>query len=331
MAALVTVVGPTPFRYAALMTIAFIFPGQGAQTPGMGKSLHDAFGSAREVFQEIDEALGEKLSRLIFEGPADELTLTANTQPALMAVSLAAMRALEREFGVSSSKALYVAGHSLGEYSALAAAGALSISDTAKLLRARGNAMQAAVPVGEGAMAALIGKVDVATAEAIATEGAAAGIVVVANDNNAGNVVISGDKAGVDAALAAAKAKGVRAIPLKVSAPFHSPLMQPAADVMAGALATTEIAPLAVPLVANVTARPINEPATIRRLLVEQVTGRVRWRESVEWMAGEGGVARFVEVGAGNQLSGMVKRNAPDAEALALNEPADLEAFAKTV
>ena len=313
------------------MTIAFIFPGQGAQAPGMGKSLYDAFASAREVFQEIDEALGEKLSRLIFEGPADELTLTANTQPALMAVSLAAMRALGREFGVNIGKGLYVAGHSLGEYSALAAAGALSVSDTAKLLRTRGNAMQAAVPVGEGAMAALIGKVDVATAEAIAAEGAASGVVVVANDNNAGNVVISGDKAGVDAALAAAKAKGVRAIPLKVSAPFHSPLMQPAADVMAGALATTEIAPLAVPLVANVTARPINEPATIRRLLVEQVTGRVRWRESVEWMAGEGGVARFVEVGAGNQLSGMVKRNAPDAEALALNEPADLEAFAKTV
>ncbi len=313
------------------MTIAFIFPGQGAQAPGMGKSLYDAFGSAREVFQEIDEALGEKLSRLIFEGPADELTLTANTQPALMAVSLAAMRALEREFGVHVAKALYVAGHSLGEYSALAAAGAFSLSDAAKLLRTRGNAMQAAVPVGEGAMAALIGKVDVATAEAIAAEGAAAGIVVVANDNNVGNVVISGDKAGVDAALAAAKAKSVRAIPLKVSAPFHSPLMQPAADAMAGALATTEIAPLAVPLVANVTARPINEPAAIRRLLVEQVTARVRWRESVEWLAGEGGVARFVEVGAGNQLSGMVKRNAPDAEALALNQPADLEAFAKTV
>lgn len=313
------------------MTIAFIFPGQGAQTPGMGKLLYDAFGSAREVFQEIDEALGEKLSRLIFEGPADELTLTANTQPALMAVSLAAMRALELEFGVGVGKARYVAGHSLGEYSALGASGALRLSDAAKLLRTRGNAMQAAVPVGEGAMAALIGKVDVATAEAIAAESASAGVVVVANDNNVGNVVISGDKAGIDAALAAAKAKGVRAIPLKVSAPFHSPLMQRAADAMAGALATTEIAPLVVPLVANVTARPISEPATIRRLLVEQVTGRVRWRESVEWMAGEGGVARFVEVGAGNQLSGMVKRNAPDAEALALNEPADLEAFAKTV
>lgn len=313
------------------MSIAFIFPGQGSQTPGMGRSLFDAFGAAREVFEEVDDALGERLSKLIFEGPADELTLTANAQPALMAVSLAAMRALDREFSVNADKALFVAGHSLGEYSALAAAGALSVSDAAKLLRKRGQAMQAAVPVGEGAMAALIGKVDVATAEAIAAEGAAAGVVVVANDNNIGNVVISGEKAGVDAALAAAKAKGVRAIPLAVSAPFHSPLMQPAADAMAEALAAANIAPLAAPLVANVTARPINEPATIRKLLVEQVTGRVRWRESVEWMAGEGGVARFVEVGAGKQLSGMVKRNAPDVEALALNEPADLEAFAKTV
>lgn len=316
--------------YLAAMTLAFIFPGQGAQAPGMGKSLHDAFGSAREVFQEVDEALGEKLSRLIFEGPEDELTLTANAQPALMAVSLAVMRALDREFGVQITKAACVAGHSLGEYSALAAAGALSVSDAAKLLRTRGNAMQAAVPVGQGAMAALIGKVDVAQAEEIAKEGSAAGVVVVANDNNVGNVVISGDKAGIDAALAAAKEKGVRAIPLSVSAPFHSPLMQPAADVMAGALATIEISPLAVPLVANVTARPVNEPTTIRRLLVEQVTGRVRWRECVEWMAGEGGVARFIEAGAGRQLSGMVKRGV-GAETFALNEPADLEAFAKTV
>jgi [acyl-carrier-protein] S-malonyltransferase len=313
------------------MTIAFIFPGQGSQAPGMGKTLFDAFGAAREVFQEVDEALGEKLSRLIFEGPADELTLTANAQPALMAVSLAAMRALEREFGVGPSKASFVAGHSLGEYSALAAAGALSVSDAAKLLRTRGNAMQAAVPVGEGAMAALIGKVDVALAEEIAAKGNAAGVCVVANDNNVGNVVISGSKAGIDAALAYAKEKGARAVPLNVSAPFHSPLMSPAAVAMAAALGTTEIAPLATQLVANVTARPVNEPAIIRKLLVEQVTGRVRWRESIEWMAKEGGVTRFVETGAGKQLSGMVKRNAPDAEAVALNEPADLEAFAKTV
>jgi [acyl-carrier-protein] S-malonyltransferase len=283
------------------------------------------------VFQEVDEALGEKLSRLIFEGPADELTLTANAQPALMAVSLAAMRALEREFGVPADKAAFVAGHSLGEYSALAAAGALSISDAAKLLRTRGNAMQAAVPVGEGAMAALIGKVDVALAEEIAAKGAEAGTCVVANDNNVGNVVISGSKAGIDAALAYAKEKGARAIPLNVSAPFHSPLMQPAADAMAEALAQTEIAAFHPGLVANVTAQPVHEPAIVRKLLVEQVTGRVRWRESIEWMASGGGVTRFIEVGAGKQLSGMVKRNAPDAEALALNEPADLEAFAKSV
>jgi [acyl-carrier-protein] S-malonyltransferase len=313
------------------MSTAFIFPGQGSQAPGMGKTVFDAFGAAREVFQEVDDALGEKLSKLIFEGPAEDLTLTANTQPALMAVSMAMVRVLEREFGIGAGKASFVAGHSLGEYSALAAAGALSLSDTARLLRVRGNAMQAAVAPGVGAMAALIGKVDVATAEEIAKEGSAAGVVGVANDNNIGNVVISGDKAGVDAALAAAKAKGVRGIPLAVSAPFHSPLMAPAAEAMAEALARIEIAPLATTLVANVTARPVSEPAMIRKLLVEQVTGRVRWRESVEWMAGEGGVARFVEIGAGKQLSGMVKRNAPDAEALALNEPADLEAFAKTL
>jgi [acyl-carrier-protein] S-malonyltransferase len=313
------------------MTLAFIFPGQGSQAPGMGKGLHDAFGASREVFQEVDDALGEKLSRLIFDGPAEELTLTANAQPALMAVSLAAMRALEREFGLKVTKASFVAGHSLGEYSALAAAGALSVADASRLLRTRGNAMQAAVPVGEGAMAALIGKVDVALAEEIAAKGAEAGPCVVANDNNVGNVVISGSKAGVDAALAYAKEKGARAIPLNVSAPFHSPLMQPAADAMAEALANAAIAPLAVALVANVTAQPVHEPATVRKLLVEQVTGRVRWRESVEWMAQGGGVTRFVEIGAGKQLTGMVKRNAPDAEALALNEPGDLEAFAKSI
>jgi [acyl-carrier-protein] S-malonyltransferase len=248
-----------------------------------------------------------------------------------MAVSLAAMRALDREFGVNVSKAAFVAGHSLGEYSALAAAGALTIADAARLLRTRGNAMQAAVPVGQGAMAALIGKVDVALAEEIAAKGAEAGPCVVANDNNVGNVVISGSKAGIDAALAYAKEKGARAIALNVSAPFHSPLMQPAADAMAEALANAAIAPLIVPVVANVTARPTNEPTAVRKLLVEQVTGRVRWRESIEWMAGDGGVTRFVEVGAGKQLSGMVKRNAPDAEALALNEPAELESFAKTI
>lgn len=321
---------PAPLSRPAMST-AFIFPGQGSQAPGMGKSLYDAFGAAREVFQEVDDALGEKLSRLIFEGPADDLTLTANAQPALMAVSLAAVRTLASEFGVKAEKAAFVAGHSLGEYSALAAAGALSITDAARLLRKRGDAMQAAVPVGAGAMAALIGKVDVATAEEIAAEGAKAGIVVVANDNNIGNVVISGDKAGVDAALVAAKARGVRAVSLAVSAPFHSPLMQPAADVMRDALAAATFASLDVPLVANVTARPVDDPDAIRDLLVEQVTGRVRWRESVEWMATEGGVGRFVEIGAGKQLTGMVKRGAPGVEALALNEPAELEAFAKTL
>jgi [acyl-carrier-protein] S-malonyltransferase len=312
------------------MSIAFIFPGQGSQAPGMGKGLHDAFGAAREVFQEVDEALGEKLSRLIFDGPEDQLTLTANAQPALMAVSLAAMRVLEHEFGVAPSKAAFVAGHSLGEYSALAAAGALPIADAAKLLRTRGNAMQAAVPVGEGAMAALIGKVDVALAEEIAKAGESAGVVVVANDNTVGNVVISGSKAGIDAALEYAKEKGARAILQNVSAPFHSPLMQPAADAMAEALAGATFAPFAPALVANVTARPVSEPASVRKLLVEQVTGRVRWRESVEWMAGEGGVERFVEVGAGKQLSGMVKRGVGK-ETFALNEPADLEAFAKSL
>ncbi|MET0183211.1 MAG: ACP S-malonyltransferase [Caulobacterales bacterium] len=313
------------------MKIAFIFPGQGSQTPGMGKPLFDAFGAAREVFQEVDDALGEKLSKLIFEGPENELTLTANAQPALMAVSLAVTRTLAKEFGTPITKASFVAGHSLGEYSALAAAGALTVSGAAKLLRTRGNAMQAAVPVGKGAMAALIGKVDLALAEEIAAGGREAGIVVVANDNNVGNVVISGEKAAVDAAIEFAKTKGVRAIPLPVSAPFHSPLMEPAAAVMAEALAKAEIAPLAAPVVANVTARPVQEPSAIRKLLVEQVTGRVRWRESLEWMAGEGGVTQFVEAGAGRQLSGMVKRNAPDAKAIALNEPADLEGFAKSV
>lgn len=299
----------------------------------MGKALHDAFAPAREVFQEIDDALGENLSRLIFEGPEDQLGLTANTQPALFAVSMAALRALGAEFRVPVTKAFCVAGHSLGEYSALAAAGGLSVATAARLLRQRGQAMQAAVPVGEGAMAALIGKVDLALAEEIVAEAQSAGVVVVANDNNVGNVVISGSKAGVAAAIEVAKAKSARAVPLNVSAPFHSPLMAPAAEAMREALAETVISPLALPLVANVTARPVQEPARIRDLLVEQVCGRVRWRESVLWMAQEdgGGVTRFVEVGAGKQLTGMVKRNAPEGEALALNEPTDLEAFAKTV
>jgi len=316
--------------------IAFIFPGQGSQAVGMGKELADAFPAAKAVFDEVDSALGESLSKLVWEGPIDTLTLTANAQPALMAVSLAAARALETGFGVKISQAAFVAGHSLGEYSALAAAGALSVTDAAKLLRRRGEAMQAAAPAGTGAMAALIGKVDVEIAEIIALEGSAAGTVVVANDNNSGNVVISGTKAGVEAAIAAAKTKGVKAISLPVSAPFHSPLMAPAAVEMEKALAAARINKPSVPVVANVTARPVTEPVDIRRLLVEQVTGRVRWRESVQWMAesqekGGGGVTRFIETGAGKQLSGMVKRNAPEAETMALNTPADLEAFAKNM
>ena len=313
------------------MTLAFLFPGQGSQAVGMGASLAEAFASAREVFAEVDDALNQKLSLLMREGPEDQLTLTENAQPALMAVSMAAMRALKVEFGVDVTAAAYVAGHSLGEYSALCGAGAISLADTARLLKLRGQAMQRAVPVGRGAMASLIGpKTDLALAEAAAKAGSEVGVCVVANDNNAGNIVISGDKAAVDRAIEAAKALGARAIPLNVSAPFHCPLMQPAADEMAAALAEARIAAPAVPVVANVTARPETDAEVIRRLLVEQVTGRVRWRESMEWMAGEGGVTRFAEVGAGKVLTGMAKRIAPEAESVALNTPEDLEAFAKS-
>jgi [acyl-carrier-protein] S-malonyltransferase len=314
------------------MSLAFIFPGQGSQTVGMGAELAEAFASAREVFQEVDDALSQKLSRLMREGPEADLTLTENAQPALMAVSLAVMRVLEKEMGLPIEKAAFVAGHSLGEYSALAAAGAISLSDTARLLKLRGQAMQRAVPVGQGAMASLIGpKTDVALAEAAAAAGAEVGVCVVANDNNNGNVVISGDRAGVDRAIEKAKELGARAIPLNVSAPFHCPLMQPAADEMAVALAGTTILAPRAPLVANVTARPTLDPEAIRTMLVEQVTGRVRWRESMLWLAGEGGVTRFAEAGAGKVLSGMAKRIAPDAEAIPLNTPADLEAFARSL
>ena len=314
------------------MSLALLFPGQGSQSVGMGAELADAFGSARDVFAEIDEALGQKLSVLMREGPDDQLTLTENAQPALMAVSLATMRALKVEFGIEVSAAAFVAGHSLGEYSALAAAGALTVPDTARLLKLRGRAMQRAVAVGQGAMASLIGpKTDLALAEAAAAVGSKAGVCVVANDNNRGNIVISGDKAAVDIAIAKAKELGARAIPLNVSAPFHCPLMQPAADEMDRALTAAVFMPPVVPVVVNVTARPEADPEAFRRLLVEQVTGRVRWRESMEWMATEGGVTRFVEVGSGKVLGGMAKRIAPDAESLSLNTPADLEAFAASL
>ena len=314
------------------MSLAFIFPGQGSQAVGMGADLADAFASARAVFQEVDDALSQKLSKLMRDGPEDQLTLTENAQPALMAVSLAVMRTLEQEFGVGIDRAAFVAGHSLGEYSALCAAGAITLADTARLLKLRGQAMQRAVPVGEGAMASLIGpKSDVALAEAAAAAGSEVGVCVVANDNNTGNVVISGAKAAVDKAIEKAKELGARAIPLNVSAPFHCPLMQPAADEMAEALAAATIVAPRAPLVANVTARPVLDPALIRGLLVDQVTGRVRWRESMEWLAGEGGVTRFAEIGAGKVLTGMAKRIAPDAEAVALNTPEDLEAFAKSL
>jgi [acyl-carrier-protein] S-malonyltransferase len=314
------------------MSLAFLFPGQGSQAVGMGAELADAFRTARDVFAEVDEALGQHLFRLMREGPEADLTLTENAQPALMAVSLAVARTLEVDFGVSPERAAYAAGHSLGEYSALAATRALKVSDTARLLKLRGQAMQRAVPVGEGAMASLIGpKTDLALAEAAAKEGAEAGVCVVANDNNAGNIVISGAKAAVDRAIAAAKSLGARAIPLNVSAPFHCPLMEPAAREMEAALAETSISRPIVPVAANVLARPVSAPDEIRRLLVEQVTGRVRWRESVEWLATEGGVTRFVELGAGKVLTGMAKRIAPDAEAVALNGPADLEAFANSL
>jgi [acyl-carrier-protein] S-malonyltransferase len=314
------------------MSLAFIFPGQGSQAVGMGAELAEAFAAAREVFEEVDDALGEKLSKLMREGPIETLTLTEYTQPALMAVSVAVARTLEQEFGAPIEKASFVAGHSLGEYSALCAAGALTLADTARLLRRRGQAMQRAVPVGEGAMAALIGpKTDVALAEAAAAVGAEVGVCAVANDNNDGNVVISGTAAAVAKATLKAKELGARAIPVNVSAPFHCALMQPAADEMAEALAAITIAPPRAFLVANVTARPTNDPEAIRRQLVEQVTGRVRWRESVIWMVEEGGVTRFAELGAGKVLTGMVKRIAPDAEAVALNAPADLEAFAKSL
>jgi [acyl-carrier-protein] S-malonyltransferase len=307
------------------MTSAFTFPGQGSQAVGMGKALADAYPEARAVFAEVDDALGEKLSTVIFEGPIETLTLTANAQPALMAVSLAALRVLEANGVDLKRRVAYVAGHSLGEYSALAAAGALSVADAAKLLRIRGKAMQEAVPVGAGAMAALIG-LDLDAARMVAAEAAEGQVCAAANDNGGGQVVVSGDRAAVERAVDIAKAKGAkRAILLPVSAPFHCALMAPAAKVMEEALAEVTLNPPAVPLVANVTARTVRDPEEIRKNLIAQVTGMVRWRESVAWMAGAG-VGLFVEVGAGRVLSGLARRIAEGAATIAVGTPDDIAA-----
>jgi [acyl-carrier-protein] S-malonyltransferase len=309
------------------MAVAFIFPGQGSQAVGMGKALAEAFVPARQVFEEVDAALGERLSDIIWNGPAETLTLTQNAQPALMAVSLAVMRVLESEGGVNLERdAAFVAGHSLGEYSALAAARSLSIADAARLLRVRGLAMQKAVPVGVGAMAALIG-LEYGAAKVIAAEAAGAEVCAAANDNGGDQVVLSGDMGAVARAVEIAKTRGAkRAMLLPVSAPFHCALMQPAADAMAEALAAVAVKPPCVPLVANVLAQPISDPASIVRSLVEQVTGTVRWRESVLFMT-QAGVTTFYEVGAGKVLTGLIKRIAPAAAASAIGTPDDVTRF----
>jgi [acyl-carrier-protein] S-malonyltransferase len=310
---------------------ALVFPGQGSQAVGMGKALAEAFPASRAVFAEVDAALGESLSKLIFEGPEAELTLTANAQPALMATSMAALRALESEAGLDVSSVAFVAGHSLGEYSALCAAGSLTLADTARLLRLRGQAMQQAVPAGEGAMAAILGldfeKVSLIAHNATRDLYLTGAICEAANDNGGGQVVISGTKAAVERAMELAKLAGAkRALPLAVSAPFHCALMTPAAEVMAKALAETRIAAPKALLVANVSAKALSDPAAIRESLVAQITGTVRWRESVAYMAREG-VQRFVEVGAGKVLAGLVKRIAEGATSISVGTPADVEAF----
>jgi [acyl-carrier-protein] S-malonyltransferase len=307
------------------MAIAFTFPGQGSQAVGMGRDLADAFPAAHAVFQEVDDALDEKLSQVMWEGPEETLTLTANAQPALMAVSLAALRALEARGFSLKDKVAYVAGHSLGEYSALAAAGTFSIADTARLLRIRGNAMQAAVPVGEGAMAAIIG-LDQADVKAACAQAAKEAVCQIANDNGGGQIVISGAKAGVEHAVRLCVDKGAkRAIMLPVSAPFHSPLMAPAAEAMREALAGVVKRPPSVPVVANVVVKPLNDVDEITARLVEQVTGQVRWRETVEWF-GQNGVSTLYEVGAGKVLSGLARRINKDITTVAVNTPADIEA-----
>ena len=309
------------------MSCAFVFPGQASQAVGMGREVAEAFAVAKEIFEEVDEALKQNLSRLMFKGPDDELVLTENAQPAIMAVSLAVIRVLSEDGGIDLSQtAAFVAGHSLGEYSALAAVGCLSVTDTAALLKTRGRAMQEAVPLGEGAMAALMG-LDLETARAIAEEAAGADVCTTANDNAPGQVVVSGTAAAIDRAVEIAKAKGAkRAIMLPVSAPFHCALMAPAADVMADALAEVSMAPLPVPLVANITAQPVTDPAEIRPLLVEQVTGMVRWRECVLTMK-ELGVDTMVEIGAGKVLSGLGRRIDADLGAMSVGTPETIEEF----
>lgn len=312
------------------MTNAYIFPGQGSQAVGMGKALAEASAAAREVFQEVDDALGQHLSALMFDGPEADLTLTENAQPAIMAVAMATLRVLEREGNVRiADKAAFVAGHSLGEYSALCAAGSLTLADTARLLKLRGQAMQAAVPVGVGAMAALLG-MDLAPAQAAAAQAAEDEVCAVANDNAPGQAVLSGHKAAVERAIELAKAGGAkRAILLPVSAPFHCALMQPAADAMAAALASAKLRGPVVPVIANVTAGPVSNADDIRQLLVDQVTGMVRWRESVSAMTGLG-VDRFVEFG-GKVLGPMIKRIEPDAANVSLVSMADIEAVLATL
>ncbi len=311
------------------MARCFVFPGQGSQTVGMGHALAEAFPVAREVFEEVDDAIGRRLSKVMWDGPAEELNLTANTQPALMAHSIAMLRVLEKECGLDIADARFVAGHSLGEYSALCAARAITLADTARLLRIRGEAMQAAVPVGEGAMAALIG-IDIAGAEAaIAETGEIKGVCEIANDNAPGQVVISGAKARVEAVAEAAKKHGAKmAKMLTVSAPFHSSLMAPAAVKMTDALARAAVKTPVTPLVANVTAREVESPDEIRDLLAKQVTGRVRWTESVGYMA-ENGADKFIEIGSGKVLAGLIKRIAKDASNISVGEPGDIDGFVK--
>ena len=310
------------FEPEFVMTTAFIFPGQGSQSVGMGRALFEAYPAARAIFEEVDDALGERLTEIIFEGPDETLRLTANAQPALMAVSLAALRAAEAE-GVDVRGCALVAGHSLGEYSALAAAGAISVRDAARLLRLRGNAMQAAVPAGEGAMAALLG-LDVAAAEEIAARAAQGEVCDVANDNAPGQVVVSGAKDAVERAIELAREAGARkSVLLPVSAPFHCTLMAPAADRMAEALAAAEVRAPVVPVMANISASLLSDPDAVRRSLVAQVTGRVRWRESVEAMAAIG-VTRLVEIGAGKVLTGLARRIDRSLEAIAVNTPEDV-------